>query len=90
MNANWGPDFAGPMWGSNENVLADSAECPEGGVWQGTWTGMMNADGSYSYNAVVHGTSGCVAGLKASLTAFNAGGDAPTTYTGEILEPHGE
>jgi hypothetical protein len=90
MNANWGPDFAGPMWGTSENVLADSADCPGGGIWQGNWTGMMNADGSYSYHAVLQGVSGCVAGLHASLIAFNPGGEALTTFTGEILDPHGE
>jgi hypothetical protein len=90
MNANWGPDFAGPMFGTSESVLADSAECPGGGVWQGTWTGMMSVDGSYTYNAVGRGVSGCVEGLHFSLAAFNPGGDALTTYTGEILDPHGE
>jgi hypothetical protein len=90
MNANWGPDFAGPMWGTSESVLADSAECPGGGIWQGTWTGMMNVDGTYTYSAVGKGTSGCVEGLRFSLIAFNPGGEALTTYTGEILDPHGE
>jgi hypothetical protein len=90
MNANWGPDLAGPMWGTSKSVLEDSTECPGGGIWQGTWTGMMNVDGSYTYDAVVRGVSGCVAGLHASLTAFNSGGDALTTYTGQILDPRGE
>jgi|GEM_PF-1228550 len=90
MNANWGRDFAGPMWGTSESVLSDSGDCPGGGVWQGTWTGMMSVDGSYTYSAVGKGISGCVAGLRFSLTAFNPGGEAPTTYTGEILNPHGE
>jgi hypothetical protein len=90
MNANWGPDYAGPMWGASESVLADSAECPGGGVWQGTWTGMMNVDGSYTYSAVGRGVSGCVAGLHFSLTALNLGTGEPTAYTGEILDPHGE
>jgi hypothetical protein len=90
MNANWGPDFAGPMYGTCEPVLANSAECPAGGVWQCTWTGMMNVDGSYTYSAVGKGISGCVAGLRFSLVAFNPGGEALTTFTGEILDPHGE
>lgn len=90
MNANWGRDFAGPMWGTSESVLSDSGDCPGGGVWQGNWTGMMSVDGSYTYSAVGKGISGCVAGLRFSLTAFNPGGEAPTTYTGEILNPHGE
>ena len=90
MNANWGPDFAGPMWGTFESVLGDSTDCPGGGVWQGTWTGMMNVDGSYSYSSVGRGVSGCVAGLHVSLTAFNPGTGQLTTYSGEILDPHGE
>ena len=90
MNANWGPDFSGPMFGKAESVLAASAECPGGGVRRATWTGMMNAGGSYTYSAAGKGVSGCVAGLRFWLTAFNPGGDALTTYTGEILEPHGE
>jgi hypothetical protein len=90
MNANWGPDYAGPMWGTSESVLPASTECPGGCVWKGTWTGTMNVDGSYSYRAVLRGVSGCVAGLHASLMAFNPGGEALTTYTGEILDPHGE
>jgi hypothetical protein len=89
MNANWGPDFAGPMFGTSESVLADSAKCPGGGVWHSTWTGMMNVDGSYTYSAVGKGITGCVAGLRFSLIAFNPGGDALTTYTGEILCLHG-
>jgi hypothetical protein len=90
MNANWGPDYAGPMFGEAESVLADGEECPGGGVWRATWTGTMNVDGSYTYSAVGKGVSGCVAGLRFSLIAFGPGGDAPTTYTGEILDPHGE
>jgi hypothetical protein len=90
MNANWGPDFAGPMWGTSESVLDDSADCPGGGIWQCTWTGMMNVDGSYTYNAVGRGVSGCVAGLHFSLTAFNPGTGELTTFSGEILDPHGE
>jgi hypothetical protein len=90
MSANWGPDFAGPMWGTSKSVLEDSPECPGGGIWQGTWTGTMNVDGNYTYSAVGKGISGCVEGLHFSLIAFNPGGDALTTYTGEILDPHGE
>ena len=90
MNANWGPDFAGPMYGTFENVLEASPDCAGGGVWQGSWTGMMNIDGSYTYDAVGKGVSGCVAGLHVSLSAFNPGGEALTTYTGQILDPYGE
>lgn len=90
MNANWGPDFAGPMWGTFESVLAETGECPGGGIWQGTWTGTMNVDGSYTYAAVGRGVSGCVAGLHVSLTASNPGTGEQTTFSGEILDPHGE
>jgi hypothetical protein len=90
MNANWGPDFAGPMWGTNESVIPDGADCPGGGVWQGTWTGKAYADGSYSYRAVGRGIAGCVAGLKFSLAAANPGDGSETTYSGVILDPHGE
>jgi len=90
MNANWGPDYAGPMWGTSENVLFDSEFCPGGGVWQGTWRGVQSADSSYTYLAVAKGVSGCVEGMHLSLTAFNPGNNALTTYSGEILDPHGE
>ena len=90
MNANWGPDYAGPMWGTNESVLGDSAGCPGGGLWKGTWTGTMNSDESYSYRGVGQGISGCVEGLHYSLIAVNPGTGEATTYTGEILDPHGE
>jgi hypothetical protein len=90
MNANWGPDFAGPMWGTSESVLPASPDCPGGGVWQGTWTGTAYADGSFSYRAVGRGIAGCVAGLRFSLVAANPGDGGETTYSGEILDPHGE
>ena len=90
-NGNWGPDGAGPMWGTSENHVPDSEGCPGGGVWRGTWTGIRNADASWSLRAVGKGVSGCVAGLHYSMTASNAGREgAVTTYTGEILDPHGE
>lgn len=90
MNANWGPDFAGPMWGTSESVLLDSADCPGGGVWQGKWTGTMNVDGSYSYRAVGRGVSGCVKGLHFALTAAAPPDGGLTTFSGEILDPHGK
>lgn len=90
MNANWSPYFSGPMWGTSESVISDSADCPGGGFWRGTWTGTMNADGSYSYRAIGKGLSGCVEGLLYTLIATNPGGGELTTYTGEILDPKGE
>ena len=90
MNANWGPDMAGPMWGTSELVVSDSAGCEGGGVWHATWTGTMNSDGCYSYRAVGKGVEGCVAGLHFSFVAANPGDYQPSTYTGEILDSHGE
>jgi hypothetical protein len=52
MNANWGPDYAGPMWGTHRSEVNPSPDCEQGGVWEGTWTGTMNIDGSYTYHAV--------------------------------------
>ena len=89
MNANWGPDFAGPMWGTSESVVWDSPGCPGGGIWRSTWAGMLNPDGSYTYSAVGRGVSGCVAGLHSSRTAYSPGTGA-TTVSGEILDPWGE
>ena len=90
MNANWGPDYAGPMWGTSELLVSDSEGCEGGGVWRATWTGTMNSDGSYSYRAVGKGVEGCVEGLHFSFIAANPGGGGFTTCTGEILDPHGE
>lgn len=90
MNANWGPDYAGPMWGTSQLEVAPGPECVEGGVWEASWTGTMNVDGSYSYHAVGLGVSGCVEGLRFSFVAENPGGGGLTTYNGEILDPHGE
>jgi hypothetical protein len=90
MNANWGPDMAGPMWGTSELVVEVSEGCPGGGVWRATWIGTMNSDGSYSYRAVGSGVEGCVEGQHFFFTAANPGGEESTTITGEILDPHGE
>ena len=89
MNANWGPDFSGPMYGTFESVIANNSDCPGGGVWRGTWTGTAYTDGSFTYYAVGKGISGCVAGLHVSLIAYNSGMGELTTFTGEILDPHG-
>jgi hypothetical protein len=90
MNANWGPDYAGPMWGTSQTVIADSAQCPGGGVWQGRWAGLRNADGTYAYHVAGQGVSRCVAGMHFGLTAFYPGTGDSTLTGGEILDPHGE
>ncbi|UCH60846.1 MAG: hypothetical protein JSV61_05020 [Anaerolineales bacterium] len=56
MNANWGKDGAGPMWGTF------SLETDEGGLWKGTWAGRDTEQGSW-YNAVGDGY-GLYAGMK--------------------------
>lgn len=56
VNANWGPDYTGPMWGTFSNATY------EGGLWEGHWNGTMTAEGS-SYQAVGNGY-GLYAGQK--------------------------
>jgi hypothetical protein len=81
MNANWSADFVGPMWGTSRVV-------GEYGVWEGTWQGKIAPDGSCSYEAISHGISGAVAGLKLSMTADCT--EAVTTFTATILNPRGQ
>jgi hypothetical protein len=81
MNANWNANFVGPMWGT---ALAETGY-GGGGAWQGHWQGALSADGSCTYQAVLHGVSGSVTGMKAMLTAdCNTG-----AWTATILDPHG-
>ncbi|HSF80557.1 MAG TPA: hypothetical protein VLA49_04965 [Anaerolineales bacterium] len=56
VNANWGKDGSGPMWGTFR------METDEGGLWKGTWAGMDTGQGSW-YNAVGDGF-GLYAGMK--------------------------
>jgi hypothetical protein len=80
MNANWDSNFVGPMWGTGHSEN-------EYGVWEGTWQGKIGPDGTCSYEAISHGISGAVAGLKMTLIANCTG--AVTTYTATILDPRG-
>jgi hypothetical protein len=81
MNANWNANFVGPMWGT---ALTETGY-GGGGVWQGHWQGALGADGSCTYQAVMHGVSGSVTGMKAMLTAdCNTG-----VWTATILDPYG-
>lgn len=56
LNANWRSDGTGPMWGTWRLVT------DEGGIWEGTWAGMMTEQGSW-YHAVGDGM-GMYAGMK--------------------------
>lgn len=56
VNANWRPDWTGPMWGTFR------LETDEGGVWEGTWAGRMTEQGS-RYHAVGTGF-GLYSGMK--------------------------
>jgi hypothetical protein len=80
MNANWDANFVGPIWGTGHSEN-------EYGVWEGTWQGKISSDGRCSYEAVSHGVSGAVSGLKMMLTADCT--DEVTTYTATILDPRG-
>ncbi len=75
MNANWGADGLGPMWGTFRQVN-------EGGVWEGTWEGMMTASGSQLH--ITGKGSGGYEGLK----LWQEGGNG--VYQGRILDPHGD
>jgi len=80
VNFNVDASFSGPMWGTSHAETGYAG----GGIWEGTWVGRLNADGSSSYQAVAHGVSGSVAGLRMMLTADNG------EWTATILDPRGE
>jgi hypothetical protein len=48
INANWKPDYTGPMWGTF-HLLTD-----EGGEWYGSWNGTNSAGGA-DYHAIGNG-----------------------------------
>ena len=86
MNANWNANWVGPMWGTWRLETAYGG----GGVWEGHWTGETQADGSAAYQAVGHGVSGSVKGLKVMISAEDPADPAlPTVTSGTIHEPHG-
>ena len=80
VNFNVDASFSGPMWGTSRA----ETDYAGGGIWEGTWVGRLNADGSSYYQAVSHGVSGSVAGLVMKLTSDNG------AWTATILDPHGE
>lgn len=78
LNANWDENQVGPMWGASHSEI----DYGGGGVWEGTWQGKTNPDGSSSYSAVAHGVAGSVKGLIMWVTAYTPpGGIAQVSYT---------
>ena len=80
-NSNWAPDMTGPVWGTVVIEVPSSTVCEGGGVWRGTWAGMMTSESCY-WHTETHGVSGCVEGLQASYLADCLVG----SYTGTILD----
>jgi len=83
VNANWDANMVGPMWGTF-TVEPDIG----GGLWEGTWTGMVHADGTVSVRVVGHGTGG-FEGLKVFTFVESPALGAQGSITGYILDPHG-
>jgi len=78
MNANWNANEVGPIWGTSHSETAYGG----GGIWEGTWQGKTNADGSSSYHAVSLGVSGSVEGMIMWVEAYTPpGGSAQVSYT---------
>jgi len=87
MNANLDPSLTGPFWGTYVLEVEPSTVCPGGGSWQGAYAGKVSYTQYYAYyHAVLQGVSGCVEGMKARINADCFVG----TYSGTILDPHGE
>lgn len=81
INANWNANQVGPMRGTNHSETAYGG----GGIWEGTWQGKTNADGSSSYRGVSHGVSGSVEGMILWMEAYTPrGGLAQVSYTMRI------
>jgi hypothetical protein len=78
INANWDSNETGPVWGTWHVVN-------EYGTWEGTYTGVMGADGS-KIRGVAHGT-GELEGLKYSINCDYT--VEPASCSGQILNPHG-
>lgn len=86
MNANWDARFSGPMWGSGRQETPYGG----GGVWEGTWQGQLNPDGSYTYQAGNRGVAGSVQGLHFVLNARFDPSTGVTSWSATILDPGGE
>jgi hypothetical protein len=63
VNANWHADGTGPMWGTFRQVT------DEGGIWEGTWSGMVTDLGS-GYQATGHG-DGIYKGMTIKISNEN-------------------
>jgi hypothetical protein len=83
VNADWDATGVGPMWGTIR-IEPDIG----GGFWEGTWTGMVHADKSFSIRGVGQGR-GDFEGLKVSFT-YEYSGPTIGTTSGRILDSHGE
>jgi len=84
-NANWDASGAGPFWGTSTMVI-------EGGGsdgWDGTWTGMKYADGSYFIHFIGHG-QGDLEGLLIFVDIEFPGPFQIGKATGHLLDPRGE
>jgi len=86
-NANWDIGGAGPSWGTFHVVPNAYSNYTEG--WDGTWTGMSDADGSASIHVVGHGY-GDLDGLQVFVDISFPGLFQPGTASGYILDPHGQ
>ncbi len=75
LNANWDANALGPVWGTWRLVN-------EGGVWEGTWEGMVTTSGSQIHAA------GAGEGSYEGLRLWLDGGNG--VYQGRILDPHGD
>ena len=84
-NFNFDGNFVGPMHGT---AMLET-DYDGGGVWESTWHGALEADGTMWYEAVGRGISGSVAGLKMRLVATgSAVPGSPAVWHAEILDPH--
>ena len=87
MNANLDPSLTGPFWGTFVLNVEPFQGCTEGGSWQGAYAGKISYSQFYAYyHTVIQGVSGCVEGMKVRFDADCFAG----TYSGTILDPHGE
>jgi hypothetical protein len=81
INANWDADGAGPFWGTF-HLEPDGHD----GYWDGSFTGVMPAEGCARIKVVGHGM-GQLEGLR--VTMWLEGCGPYSNITGEILDPHG-
>ncbi len=76
LNANWDSNMLGPMWGTFRFVT------DEGGVWEGTWEGMVTTSG-FQYHVTGTG-QGIYEGMKIWSDYVNG------VWQGRILDPLGD